>query len=1177
MLGGAESFSVNWSGALLIEAEGRYEFSAGAPKREGREPDCEFEAAARWRVTLSRGQKSWIMLSHGWPCAPGLVESCLQLKRGAYGISVEFVQPPPQFAGVDDIFPQHTGFQVQYAGPDSCGKLETLPLSRLFRDFKDATLGQGVPASEGGSAGLFLKLHYTSTLRDMRRTYQRAFKSLLFAWRFELSGHILQPYRQSELGYLLDHSDLFAGVSYYRHSLPFVRHEANFDFNFLPLKDQYQPPQPSQDQRVQPTPKRKQALFDWWERVFDYTRMRRDREKTRERPVWLLFEEAQERQPDNPAQLLRHLDIDLRHAALVLGYFQGQATPVYQVSCGDLQDDRWAVRAWHSDRWLRRLECGFLPRDITMARPDLWASDDPGSLVAGETVTGNGSLSRFLCDGLLENGEPRRYPELKALNDRLWERARRALLTYLYGMNRVPLPWGGSANCARDLSELLLMDVEAGLCERASRIEEAVTALQNFIQRARLGLEPGWTVSGAFLKLWRHEFELFRIWEKCKCRSLYQENWIEWDELRQARKIEAFQLLEAELCRNALTIAVPGGLEYWPETLQPMHPALRLLQERDPSTLRLLDPSREGLGVLGTPERAARPSWLAPDFTPQIVFGQRKGVRPNDLITPPGIPLPAAGFDESDKLPYWIQAALQLGTTFIRVAAGGVPPAAAPFHPGDFHPEPGCCQECGCAHAPLVDEYYFWLVGSRIFGAPDQEEYYDPEQQVSRPWHDELVLPTLLDWQAAGAVRLAWCRVHNGEFQQPRRSDDPVQLSPGSVPDLVYLGRVGDSLSFEVSGGVAPVGYQGTEAPGFRYDLAADYSVPLPLLADPPAAPSSYPAGLPVYPYFVFVEPGDRLFPGSPFSPALSVAGVLRCHCRFEAALKWYRLVLDPLASDNSWLHCVHVDPAPDASIWRPPPSDSCCDSTIISTEAARGRAVVLQYLETLLEWSAALMRQNSRETAQQARLVLDAAARILGPCPRTIPDHQAPQTSTVTGFVPSLPPLNPRLMGIYCQVRDGLALVRQCLTDKRLRSTSSDCRAPYWGEQPCDCGPSGERCGCALQDEPRCGQEEWGCHPQTPYRFEYLLPKAREAAAKVRELGGQLLSALDRGDAESLAELRARHETQLSDLTVKVRQNQWREADWQVNALGKTKEVSQTNRRYHRCQPQQRGTELSK
>src|SRR5262249_9507156 len=201
-------------------------------------------------------------------------------------------------------------------------------------------------------------------------------------------------------------------------------------------------------------------------------------------------------------------------------------------------------------------------------------------------------------------------------------------------------------------------------------------------------------------------------------------------------------------------------------------------------------------------------------------------------------------------------------------------------------------------------------------------------------------------------------------------------------------------------------------------------------VADPPAVPSTYPAGLPVYPYFVFVEPGDRLFPASLFSAAVSVANVLRCHCRFEPALKWYQLVLNPLLVDNTWMHCSEDTPpspppdvvagAPNESPvevlvanTNPPmtgivPPEMCCDSTLISDEEARNRAILLHYVETLVEWAQALMRHNSRESAQQARLVLDTAAMILGPCPRTVVNHEPPKEATVTTFVPSIPPLNP-------------------------------------------------------------------------------------------------------------------------------------------------------------------------
>ncbi len=50
----------------------------------------------------------------------------------------------------------------------------------------------------------------------------------------------------------------------------------------------------------------------------------------------------------------------------------------------------------------------------------------------------------------------------------------------------------------RDLSDLLLLDVETGVCEKASRIEEAITAVQTFVRRSRLGLEPNWKAGREF-------------------------------------------------------------------------------------------------------------------------------------------------------------------------------------------------------------------------------------------------------------------------------------------------------------------------------------------------------------------------------------------------------------------------------------------------------------------------------------------------------------------------------------------------------------------------------------------------------------------------------------------------------------------------------------------------------
>ena len=88
-------------------------------------------------------------------------------------------------------------------------------------------------------------------------------------------------------------------------------------------------------------------------------------------------------------------------------------------------------------------------------------------------------------------------------------------------------------------------------------------------------------------------------------------------------------------------------------------------------------------------------------------------------------------------------------------------------------------------------------------------------------------------------VRLAWSRVHNGVFQQPRRSIFGVAITPGQDADLTFLGRMADSLTFSVSHAVALDGYADPSVPGFRYDLAADEAVVLPQVAAPPPAPTS--------------------------------------------------------------------------------------------------------------------------------------------------------------------------------------------------------------------------------------------------------------------------------------------------------------------------------------------------
>jgi hypothetical protein len=1205
-LGGAEPIRVRWSGVLLVEHDGEYRFRAGAPAPEEEEPSVGLAEKSQWRITLTRGSKSWLVLNHQWPGETGTERCAPHLRRGAYSIVIEYNQLTPNYAG-PHVHPHRTGFQVKYAGPDTRECLATLPLKRLYRDLQDQTLDQGITFLPGSkNAQAFLKSFYTGTLRDMRRTYQRAFKAVLFAGRFELSAR-REEGDQSELGYMLANSDLFAGCAYYRTSpTAFTQHLADFDLNFLPLRDSYHPPTATPGDRSNPSLQRTQAMFDWWERTFDYDRMRKEVHRVHKGHLWQLFEEAHEDHPTNPADLLRYIGANPHQRNAELRFLQDQTTPIYSVTSTDLEDERWSIRVWRADRWLNNLLHRFHAKDISRARPDLWASTDPSAPVpaSGTPETGNANLLAFVADGCIEHGEPRHYLELKRLNDGLRDRGRRALIAYLCCLNRVALPWTSStfAITARDLSDLLLLDVETGICEKSSRIEEAISAVQTFVRRSRIGLEPKWKVGRDFARLWDSRFENFRTWQRCKRGEFYKENWIEWDEFGKARRIEAFRFLESQLRASTLTVAAPGGLDYWVDDVKPLEHEPKPIQRVIPSEFHALvappdSTTREGLGTLGNPEYADHGTWLA--AVPQTSSNPGNQSGNNTPTSTPGPNTPtlvksnaqslvravAMGSAQPQVLPFWMEAAMKLGTRFVRVAAAGVPEASLGFVPHGDEPTTACCRECGFDHPVLVDEYYFWLVDCQFYSYTDetdfqsnpnvnftgsyqfgfQDSYYDLYQQQSAEWDDEDQVPSLLaKWQPNPAVRLAWCRVHNGEFCQPRKSEGYVAIKDPA--DLVFLGRAGDSLYFQVSGSAdLPPGYGGTGAdtspPGFRYDLPPDEAVTLPEVLKPPApvSPSAYPPPLLSYPFFAYFEPGARLFPASWFAPSLLVGNALRAHCHFELAVKWYQRAFNPLEQDCAWMHCSDQKPAPtnDGGQTDQSQQGACCDSTKVSKDGTRDRAITLHWCQTLMDWGDAIMRhRRSPEGFEQARTLYDAVGRITGPRPRVVRMPEPPSVQSVSNFVPAYPPLNPRLMNLYDLVADRLELVHNCMDARRLGNGRLHEDMCYFGADPVRDGWRTVPEGCA-------DAGEW-CWRQSPYRFVSQISKAIELAAKVREFGAALLAAYEKGDAECLASIRAEQEREMQVLNLPIRQDQWRDADWQVQALQQTKEANQTNLLYY-------------
>ena len=548
-LTGVESFESIWTGSLLVDQAGSYRFSGGGPTPGDDLPrikDCD---GSQWLLEIQRGQKSYTLLNHGWhgEGAPDHISLPVHLYEGTYAITAKFKQVKPTFTerqGIDRI---KTGFQIKYQGPDTDGCTKEVPFCRLVIDSKDGPLGRRLKLTQ--AAEDFLSFRYVSSIRDIRRTYQRAFKAILFAHRFRLSAKEIYCDDQSELGYLLENAQQFKGTSYFRpkDASTFQPHYTWFDFNFLPVADPFLSPDSSVDTRVSPSHQRQAALFDWWERIFDYICLRQRVREIGKRPIWLLFREVAVQKPAEAEHLIRYLGIDLNLPRLALDYFNDG---IYTVKPTDLLDEQWTIPLWHAREWIRALYHRFYTDILDEARPALWASDDPGINI--DSTSGNANLMYFLQHSMINAKDlPPRFEALRDLNNGLCQRARKALLLYLCSMERVallPSSFSTHASAPRDLSDFLLQDVEADINEKTSRLDDVIRSVHAFVQRARMGLEPLFIVTNEFSKLWGHRFACFETWIAWKRRTVYGENWIQWDELRALEQLEGFEFLQKELC-----------------------------------------------------------------------------------------------------------------------------------------------------------------------------------------------------------------------------------------------------------------------------------------------------------------------------------------------------------------------------------------------------------------------------------------------------------------------------------------------------------------------------------------------------------------------------------------------------------------------------------------------------
>ena len=137
---------------------------------------------------------------------------------------------------------------------------------------------------------------------------------------------------------------------------------------------------------------------------------------------------------------------------------------------------------------------------------------------------------------------------IKPVHDQLREHQKQALIAFLLAQPAL-IEWG--AIDADSLFEFFLIDVQMDACMETSRIKQAISSVQLYVQRCFLGLEKPDVLPDELDKERWGWMERYRVWEANRKVFLYPENWLE-PELRDI-KSPFFKELEGELLQNDIS------------------------------------------------------------------------------------------------------------------------------------------------------------------------------------------------------------------------------------------------------------------------------------------------------------------------------------------------------------------------------------------------------------------------------------------------------------------------------------------------------------------------------------------------------------------------------------------------------------------------------------------------
>src|SRR5215213_241088 len=395
--------------------------------------------------------------------------------------------------------------------------------------------------------------------------------------------------------------------------------------------------------------------------------------------------------------------------------------------------------------------------------------------------------------------------------------------------------------------------------------------------------------------------------------------------------------------------------------------------------------------------------------------------------------------------------------------------------------------------------------------------------------------------------------------------------------------------------------------------------VPTPSVVDPPTE-KYYPKEIVDFsPDGAYSSYNWELF----FHAPLLIANALSKNQRFEEARDWYHFIFNPIGVESSmpgasamskfWITkpffettdpqyvqqridnilgmlAGNANPGLDSQVldWRTHPFEPHRIANYRTV--AYQKTVVMKYLDNLISWGDYLFRQDSMESINEATQLYVLAAELLGPRPKNIPPQAKPPLesfnelenqfdkfsnslvevenlvppstgNTSAGNAAPLPmlyfciPHNEKMIGYWNTVADRLFKIRHCMNIEGVVRQLSLFEPPIDPAALVKAVAGGVDISSALADLNA---------PLPLYRFGTLMQQANQVCDDVKSLGGALLSALEKKDAEVLGLLRQGQEIRMHELVKAVKQQQIDEAKENLASANLSKELTQVKLKYY-------------